>query len=97
LEPPPNPGRFSFSDIDNYARQDADLLSKQISLINPDVIVCCGTFAYTHHFLPNCKRLAPQVFQSGRAYLLDVGHLSQRKKYKDNYDELVKILKALTK
>jgi hypothetical protein len=90
-----NEANSSFSDIDNFARQDADLLSKQISIINPDVIVCCGTFKHTHHFLPNCNRLASQVFQSDRAYLLDVKHLSQRKAYKDSYDELVEILKAI--
>jgi hypothetical protein len=90
-----NEANSSFSDIDNYALQDADLLSKQISVINPDVIVCCGTFEHTHHFLPNSKRLASQVFQSEHAYLLDFEHPSQRKAYKDNYGELVEILKAI--
>jgi hypothetical protein len=90
-----NEANSSYSDIDKYASEDSDLLSKQISFIDPDVIVCCGTFGHTRHFLPNCEKLASQVFQSGRTYLLDFGHLSQRNAYKNNYDELVEILKAI--
>lgn len=34
----------NYQDILNYAKRDASLLQEQIKLINPDVILCAGTF-----------------------------------------------------
>lgn len=90
-----NESNSSGSDIEYYACQDASLLSKQIDLIKPDVIVCCGTLEYTRHFLPGYTQLSSNVYQAGRLLLFKMGHLSQRKSYKDNYDELVNILENI--
>lgn len=81
--------------IHHYAREDAYQLSKQIRLIDPSVIVCCGTHEFTQHFLLNQVAVKPKVFRHERTYLLDMGHLSQRGGYEKNYNQLVEMLAGI--
>lgn len=76
-------------DIKKYAVSDAKLLKKQIDLINPDVIICCGTYKYIKHILPlNIEN----SHLYGKKWVVDFKHLSNRNPYqKDNEDLISKL------
>lgn len=76
-------------DIKKYAISDAILLKKQIDLINPNVIICCGTYKYLKHILPIN---ANQQNKYNSIWVVDYRHLSNRKGYKfDNEDLILKL------
>ena len=76
-------------DIRKYAISDAILLKKQIDLINPNVIICCGTYKYLKYILPLDEN---QKNKYNDIWIVDYRHLSNRKSYKsDNEDLIVKL------
>jgi len=87
------------ADILNYLKNDKDFLLKQIKLISPKIILCCGTFRYINN--PNYKlfdniiKIYDKLYKANNIYLIDFPHLSGRESYKKGYDELLKIASDL--
>ena len=87
------------ADILNYLKNDKDFLLRQIELISPKIILCCGTFKYINN--PNCKlfdniaKVSDKLYKANNIYLIDFPHLSGRESYKKGYDDLLKIASNL--
>lgn len=75
----------NFEDIKSYAKNDAEFLKKQIDLINPDVIICSGTYDFIKFILPQ-EELLNNKYNS--IWIVKAKHLSNRKSYLSNFTEL---------
>jgi hypothetical protein len=82
-------------DILKYIERDKEYLLKQIEYIKPRIILCSGTFKFCDKLFENIKNISYRLYKTNNTYLIDFGHLSQRGSYKNNYDELVKIVKDI--
>lgn len=66
-----------YEDVLKYAREDAELLKEQISLINPDIIICGSTFDYFKEFWPDkIDKVGDTefVFKTGKHILINYWH-----------------------
>lgn len=57
-------GSSDMADILSYAKHSSELWTKEIKLINPDIVVCCGTFSIVKEVLD----LQTEVCESGALY-----------------------------
>ena len=81
----------SYTHLDVYKRQVSDslFLKKQIDLISPNVIICCGTFKYLKNILPSVKE---NRLKYNDVWIVNFRHLSNRKAYKTDNEELIQKL-----
>lgn len=79
-------------DIKKYAKSDSNLLKTQIDLINPNIIICCGTYKFLKHILP-LNQTNP--FKYNNIWIIDHSHLSNRKGYEIDNSELIFKLKKI--
>ena len=79
-------------DIKKYAKSDSNLLKTQIDLINPDIIICCGTYKFLKHILP-LNQTNPLKYNN--IWIIDHSHLSNRKGYESDNLELILKLKKI--
>ena len=80
-------------DIFEYVVNDKDYLLKQIKLLNPNIILCCGTFKYCQKLFNNIIKISNKLYNADGFYLIEFGHPSQRNKsYKQNFIDLNKIM-----
>ena len=85
------------TDITNYAVSDKDFLLKQISLINPKIIVCSGTFKFCNKIFDNIEPIGERLSKTNGIYLIDFYHLSNRNGYEKEFNELKNIMDVLYK
>ncbi|MGA3145296.1 MAG: hypothetical protein ABSF10_20030 [Verrucomicrobiota bacterium] len=80
--------------IQGYVERDWPFLVRQIEIIKPDVLFCCGTFKYIrHHF--DLVSLGERVFKSKDMIFVDFFHPSApNKSDKGNFELLSRILKV---
>ena len=81
-------------DIQGYVDRDWQFIEMQLSLIDPDVLFCCGTYKYVMNCLP-LTVLGTGLYQSQGRIVIDFYHPSGRVGYKARYDCLCEILKNL--
>jgi hypothetical protein len=87
--------------VEQATVRDALFLREQIDLINPQVVVCGGTYkAIKQHLYPAIRRLAPRVHEAGGRLFINANHPSYLKKTAEMYDDVVgsyhRYLAALT-
>lgn len=89
------------NDIQKYANNDKDFLSKQIDMIKPNVVVCCGDLQINRYrdiynlWKPNAellKQLADRLYTHNGRIVIDFYHPSI---YNKNFEDLFNELKAI--
>ncbi len=81
-------------DIQEYVDRDWEFISRQLDLINPDVIFCCGTYKYLKTRLQT-EYLGDGLYRLQNKFLIDFCHPSARYGYKKTFERLSAILKNL--
>jgi hypothetical protein len=87
-----NEANSSDADILNYAISDKYFLLKQINLISPKIIICCGTFNFCDKIFNNIEKIGKKLYKTNEMYLFDFYHLSNRNGYKEEFNELKNIM-----
>ena len=96
----PSTNEWASDDKDLLERviNDKDYLLKQIKLLNPNIILCCGTFKYCEILFKNITKISNKFYKADGFYLIEFGHPSQRNKsYKQNFCDLNKIMSSYIK
>ncbi|MGI4843827.1 MAG: hypothetical protein ACRYF7_10990 [Janthinobacterium lividum] len=76
--------------VEHATARDAIFLREQIELINPQVVVCGGTYkAIKQHLYPDIRRVAPRVHEAGGRLFINANHPSYLKKTTEMYDDVV--------
>lgn len=76
--------------VEHAAARDAIFLREQIELIDPQVVVCGGTYkAIKQHLYPGIRRVAPRVHEAGGRLFINANHPSYLKKTAEMYDDVV--------
>jgi hypothetical protein len=83
-------GARSTEAVQQAAGRDAFFLREQIDLIDPQVVVCGGTYtAIKEHLYPAIRRVAPRVHEAGGRLFINAHHPSYLKKTPEMYDDVV--------
>lgn len=76
--------------VEQATARDAIFLREQIELINPQVVVCGGTYkTIKQHLYPAIRRVAPRVHEVGGRLFINTNHPSYLKKTSEMYDDVV--------
>jgi hypothetical protein len=76
--------------VAHAAARDAYFLREQIELINPQVVVCGGTYkAIKQHVYPALQRVGPRVHELAGRLFINANHPSYLKKASEMYDDVV--------
>jgi hypothetical protein len=81
-------------DLQKYATEDADLLQRQIELINPDVVICGYVWQYVDKILSFDEPVYDLVFPSESRYYVDFWHPTTRAHRKLTYYALGCLLRS---
>ncbi len=66
-------------DLAKDVRLYADFIKQQISLIQPEIVVLCGTYRVTKHILyPDMKNISERIHELGDMKLINAHHPAQR-------------------
>ncbi|MEN6348268.1 MAG: hypothetical protein ABFD08_02575 [Syntrophomonas sp.] len=60
-------GSSNYEEIKGYAIRDKELWIKEIKIMNPDVVMCGGTFSIVHEILEFKKDVSPSGAEYGKA------------------------------
>lgn len=73
------------TDIELYAQTDADLIKRQIDLINPEIVICGHVWYMIQHLWPNAEKVYDDVFNAdGRTFIAfwhPANHADSQMKY----------------
>ncbi len=76
--------------VEHATARDAIFLREQIELINPQLVVCGGTYRAVKQYLyPAIQRLAPRVHEADGRLYINANHPSYLKKTAEMYDDVV--------
>ena len=76
--------------VEHATARDAIFLREQIELINPQVVVCGGTYkAIKQHLYRAIRRVAPRVHEIDGRLFINAHHPSYLKKTAEMYDDVV--------
>lgn len=76
--------------VEHAAARDAIFLREQIELINPQIVVCGGTYkAIKQHLYPGIRKVGPRVHESDGRLFINANHPSYLKKTTEMYDDVV--------
>lgn len=76
--------------VEHATLRDAIFLREQIELINPQVVVCGGTYrAIKQHLYPAIRGVAPRMHEVGGRLFINANHPSYLKKTAEMYDDVV--------
>jgi hypothetical protein len=81
-------------DIQGYVDRDWDFIWRQITLLEPDVLLCCATYPFIEKRL-RAQHLGLGVYATGRTIIIDFYHPSGRAGYKTRFDRLNEMLNNL--
>ncbi|GHV17951.1 hypothetical protein FACS189493_6550 [Spirochaetia bacterium] len=85
-------------DILKYVDRDCEWLNDQISnYVKPNIILCGGTFKYCNKLFSNIVPIVDRLYKVNNMFLIDFYHPSRRGGYEKDYDELLSIVKNITK
>jgi hypothetical protein len=74
-------------DIQRHLDEDWEFLNRQIEIIAPDIVFCCGTFKYLRRKI-ELEQINQRVYHRGHLLVVDFYHPSARRGYKANFDLL---------
>ena len=81
-------------DISKYVEEDWPFLTRQIEIINPEVLFFCGTFKFVRAKM-EFTNMGPRAFRVGARTAVDFFHPSCRKGYKETFTLLRDLLQCL--
>jgi hypothetical protein len=88
------------NDLFEFSKKHKKLLLKQISLINPKIIICGGSFCFFKKIIDNqIEDIDTKIYKYKRMILIDFYHPSttgKSLKYEDYFNEIVEIMKKFT-
>ena len=90
-----NKANTNQADLQSYVDNDWEFIERQLSLIDPDVIFCCGTY---RNIAPrmHLTHLGNGVYRRDDGKLvIDFYHPSGRKGYLDTFNRLSKMLRGI--
>lgn len=92
-----NRSRSVHSDLQAYVDEDWHLIERQLALINPDIIFCCGTYRYVAKHL-RLAHLGNGVYrrEDNQMLVIDFYHPSAPMGYRRTFDRLSQMLGGLT-
>ena len=79
-------------EISKYVRDDWYFLSRQIEIINPDILFLCGTFRFVKNRL-QFSQVGERIFRTGDRIMVDFFHPACRKGYEETFYCLRECLK----
>jgi hypothetical protein len=82
------------ADIQGYVDRDWQFIDKQLSLIDPDIFFCCGTYKYIKQYI-QAEHLGLGVYTSREKIVIDFYHPSGRASYRARFERLSDMLKNL--
>ena len=83
------------NDIMTYVERDWSFLLREIDILKPDVLFCCGTFYFIEQKL-KAIRFGERVSKLEDMLVVDFYHPSARRSYISNYELLSRILVTAT-
>lgn len=92
-----NNSTSDFDDLKQYAEKDADFLRTQISLLSPQVIICCGTLDLYNSIYPEnkLKQLNDEIQSIDNCLVINSYHPSYMgESFEQLYEWLSKSIKA---
>lgn len=76
--------------VEHSTARDAIFLREQIELINPQVVVCGGTYkAIKQHLYPAIRKVGPRVHEVDGRLFINANHPSYLKKTTEMYEDVV--------
>jgi hypothetical protein len=81
-------------DIQHHLDEDWDFLNRQIEIIAPDVLFCCGTFKYLGGKI-ELEQISKRIYYHRHLLVVDFYHPSARRGYKSNFDLLHEMLSLI--
>ena len=81
------------SDIQKYVDEDWGFLNRQIEIIAPDILFCCGTFKYLNGKV-KLEQISKGIYFYRHFLVVDFCHPSARNGYKSNFDLLESLQKS---
>jgi hypothetical protein len=85
-------------EIQHFALRDKELLAEQMDMLNPDVVICCGTFWSYHPIYDGNKTIVPiskRIYKHGSRMIIDFyhpGYYAFRGGQSGLYDKLKELL-----
>jgi hypothetical protein len=61
-------------EIKKFAIDDEDLLLRQIEIIDPDIICCCGVFGSVKRFWPAMEQIGHRLYETEKYKIIDFWH-----------------------
>ena len=82
-------------DIHNYIDRDWEFLNRQIEIIAPDVLFCCGTFRYLERKI-KCEQISERIYYFRNLLVVDFYHPSSAfLSYESNFKLLHEMFRLL--
>jgi hypothetical protein len=81
-------------DLLNYIEADKSYIEKQIELVNPQIILCGGTYSLYNKICPSEPVSSGVYLSNDGRLIIEFYHPSNRKGYENCYNELHQILRS---
>ncbi len=65
-------------EIIKIAKDEKDLLNRQIEIINPDIICCCGVFGSVKILWPDIEQIGHRLYKTDKYKIIDFWHPATR-------------------
>lgn len=78
----------TYDDLKGYVEKDWDLISRQIEIIQPDIVICGRTWSLFSKFIKEKSRISDRVTNVGGIPYVDFWHPANRAANKMNYYSL---------
>ena len=75
-------------DVAVYAREDGDLISRQVQLLAPHIVICGGTWGFTEAIGLKAVQIGRRLWRGGGTYYVEFWHPSYRVPREMMYDAL---------
>jgi hypothetical protein len=82
------------ADIQRYVDEDWEFLNRQIEIIGPDILFCCGTFKYLNGKI-ELEPISENIYLHRHLLVVQFCHPSARKGYKSNFDLLHEMFRLI--
>ena len=85
-----------FDNIKSYAVSDSAFLRRQIDIINPNIVLCGGTFCFSKYLYNDLIQIDSNLhLRKTNQFWIDFYHPSCRKSYFETNNLLIKYLKNI--
>ncbi len=69
-----------YKELENATKRDAEYIKKEIEIINPDIVICGGTYNLVKkHIFPELERVAPRIHKFNDTIFINSYHPAYRR------------------